>query len=121
MSIAQRLMGSGFSAQQAVNAVGDFAGTITAAGTTATDATKLTAAINSVSTTAASTGVQLPVTSPGDWIYVHNSGAQTLSVYGQTGDAIQSGSANAAFSVAANKGALFFRVTATLWGAILTA
>ncbi|NBW10902.1 MAG: hypothetical protein EBR82_23020 [Caulobacteraceae bacterium] len=121
MPIVQRIMGSGIPAQAAQNINGDWSGALTATGSSQATALLLGSVVNSVTTTAASTGVQLPATSPGDWVYVHNSGANTLSVYGQTGDAIQSGAANAAFSVAANKGALFFRVSTTLWGAILTA
>jgi hypothetical protein len=118
MAIVQRLMGSGFAPQAAVNAVGDFSGALTATGTTQGTALALTAATNYVGTTAGSTGVQLPACSPGDIVYVYNGGASTLSVYGQTGDAIAGGAANAAFSVATVRGCAFIRVTATLWGTI---
>jgi hypothetical protein len=57
MAIPTRLMGVGCSAGQAVNICGDVQDSITAAGTTNADATPLSAAINRVTTTAASTGV----------------------------------------------------------------
>lgn len=122
MAIAQRLLGSGAAAQLAQNIVGDFDQAITATGTSSqTAAYDLFAVNNYVSTTAANTGVQLPVCNPGDEIWVYNAGAQTLSVYGQTGETIINGAANAAFSVATLKGAVFKKLTATAWMAILTA
>lgn len=121
MSIATRLMASGLSPMAATNITGDFAGGLTATGSTQATALLLTAACNAVTTTAASTGVQTMALSPGDWIYIHNSGASTLSVYGQTGVAIQGGAVNAAFSVATNKGVLLFCVSSTLLSAVLSA
>lgn len=64
---------------------------------------------------------QLPACGPGSDVFIFNNGAQTASIYGQTGDAIGGGSANAAFALATKKGAIFKRVTATLWGQNLTA
>lgn len=64
---------------------------------------------------------QLPACGPGSDVYIFNNGAQTASIYGQTGDAIGGGSANAAFALATKKGAFFKRVTSTLWGQNLTA
>lgn len=121
MAIVQRIMASGIAPLAASNIQGDLSTGLTATGSTQGTALLLSNILNYVSTTAASTGAQLPACNPGDSVYVHNAGANTLSVYGQTGEAIQSGSANAAFSVATNKGAWFFKVSSTLWGAILSA
>lgn len=115
MAIVTRIMASGMSPLAATNIVGDFTGSITAAGTTATDATVLNSARNYVATTAASTGVKLPAVNIGDSVEVINGGAQTLSVYGQTGESFTSGAANAAFSVATLRSCIFYKVTSTLW------
>lgn len=122
MAIAQRLLGSGAAAQLAQNIVGDFDPAIVATGTSSqTAAYDLFAVNNYVSTTAANTGVQLPVCNPGDEIFVYNAGASTLSVYGQTGETINNGAANAAHSVATVKGAIYKKLTPTAWMAVLTA
>lgn len=122
MAIASRLIGSGVPPQVAVNTVGDSASALTATGTSSqTDALGLSAAINEFTTTASNTGARLPVASPGDSIFVYNAGSQTLSVYGQAGEAIQNGAVNSAFSVATNKGALFIKRSNTAWAAVLTA
>lgn len=121
MAIASRLLGSGTPPLQAVNIVGDVASALTATGTSQATAYACSAIINEFTTTASSTGALLPVTAPGDDVFIYNGGAQTLSVYGQTGESIQNGSANAAFSVATNKGAWFKKVSTTRFAAILTA
>jgi hypothetical protein len=58
---------------------------------------------------------------PGDKVYIYNAGANTLSVYPPTGEYIQSGAINAAFSVGANKSAIFIKRSSTKWMAILSA
>lgn len=115
MAIVQRIMGSGIQPQAAINIQGSFVGGITAAGTTTADATLLSGGVNYVSTTASSTGVKLPAVAIGDSVTVLNGGAQTLSVYGQSGESIFSGAADAAYSVVTLVGATFYKVTATLW------
>lgn len=121
MSIASRLLGSGVPPLTAINIVGDPSGALTATGSTQGTALLLSAANNYVGTAGSGTGVQLPSVSPGDFIVVGNGGANTLSVYGQTGETIQGGSANAAFSVATNKAAIFYKMTSTAWVAIYSA
>lgn len=121
MSIASRLLGSGIPPLAATNICGDTSAALTATGSSQATALQLSTVNSYIGTTAASTGVILPAMSPGDCCYVHNAGASTLSVYGAGTIAIQGGSASAAFSVATNKGALFFQLTATVVSAILTA
>ncbi|MDQ0084582.1 hypothetical protein J2W35_004951 [Variovorax boronicumulans] len=87
--------------------VGDVANSLTAAGSTQGTALKLASVINVVTTAAASTGVQLPSTGTGDQIVVANLGANALLVYPVTGGAIQTGAANAGFSIAVGKTAVF--------------
>lgn len=120
MALASRLMGSGMAAQAAVNIVGDVSAPLTATGSGQSTALPLSNVVNYVTTTASSTGVQLFGQAISDQLEVYNAGANALSVYGLTGDTIQGGSANAAFSIAANKGAIFRRVTATAWVANLS-
>lgn len=123
MAIASRIMGSGIAALAATNIVGDPSAALTAIGSSQATALQLSTVVSYIGTTAASTGVNIPAMSPGDSCYVHNAGASTLSVYGKVGGgiAIQGGAADAAFSIATNKGALFIQLTATLVGVILSA
>lgn len=121
MAIARNIVGSGIPPLAATNIVGDTDQAITATGSTQGTAYDLFAVNNYVSTTAASTGVQLQPCNPGDEIFVYNAGASTLSVYGQTGETINNGAANAAHSVATVKGAIYKKLTNTAWMAVLTA
>lgn len=66
-------------------------------------------------------GVQLPNCDPNSSVFVWNGGGATASVYGQTGEAIGAGSANAAFALATKKGCMFVKVSATQWGQNLSA
>lgn len=122
MSIKSHLMGLGMPAALAGTIVGNVdGGALTATGTSQATALLLSKSFNYIGTTAASTGVQLPACDPGDSVVIANAGASTLSVYGQTGDTIDGGSANAAFSVATNTTAIFYRITSTAWAALLSA
>lgn len=122
MSVTQRLMGSGFSALQATNVIGDFNSALTATGSTQTDALLLSAVNSEFTTVASGTGARLPASlSPGDQFTVYNGGANALLVYPPTGESIQSGAANAGFSVAANKPAMFIKRSNTAWAAVLSA
>ena len=121
MALQQKMIGTGINPFTAINIAGDTASALTAAGSTQGTALQLGAATNAFTTVAASTGALLPIAGIGDEVKVWNAGANTLSVYGQTGEAIGAGAANAAFSVAANKGASFTKVTGTLWIPILSA
>ena len=121
MTQISKLMGSGISALAATSMAGSTSSALTATGSSQATALLLTSDNNEVTTTASSTGVQLPSSSPGDEVFVANYGAQTLSVYGQTGESISNGSANAAFSIATNKTAFFVKVSATRWASVLSA
>jgi len=122
MAIPSRLMGSGLSSLAAVNICGDVGDTLTAAGTTNANALALSAAINRVTTTAASTGVVLPVPESGSAIVVVNSGANALLVYPGTGAQINALTATTGgFSVAAGGRAMFVGTSSTNWFAILSA
>lgn len=122
MAIPSRLMGIGFSAGQAVNACGDVADSLTAAGTSNTDALGLSAVINRVTTTAVSTGVRLMAPEAGSMVVVINSGANALLVYPSTGAQINALTATTGgFSVAAGGRALFVGTSSANWFAVLSA
>lgn len=121
MAQKANLLGSGIAAQAANNIVGNGAAGLTATGSTQGTALALTD-VNEFTTVAASTGGRLPSNaSLGDTIIVYNGGANALSVYPPTGESINALSANAAFSMAANKYATFTKVGATRWASNLTA
>jgi hypothetical protein len=122
MSIPSRLLGSGLSPLAAVNICGDVATALTATGTTNADALALSATINQVSTTAASTGVRLMSPESGSGVVVINSGANALLVYPSTGAQINALTATTGgFSVAAGGRAMFVGTGSANWFAILSA
>jgi hypothetical protein len=98
--------------------------TLTATGTTQADALPLAPGGDNsvVGTAAAGTGVALPPMEVGDSHFVQNLGANALLVYGGfTGSVINALSANAGFSVAAGKSAVFRKVSATNFATLLSA
>lgn len=122
MAIPSRLMGVGFSAGQAVNACGDVATGLTAAGTSNTDALGLSAVINQVATTAIGTGVRLMAPESGSMVVVINSGANALLVYPSTGAQINALTATTGgFSVPAGGRCLFVGTSSANWFAVLSA
>ena len=81
MTIAKDVMGGGFSAGQAQALGGTVAMTVSAAGSTISDATALTASNNYVTTVASGAGVILPNGVIGDAVQIYNAGANPLKVY----------------------------------------
>lgn len=118
-----KLVSNGVFAPVADLLMGQVTTGITAAGSDLAGATALTNDVNVVGTVAASTGVRLPASAEvGDVVFVHNLGANSLSVYPPTATGvIDGGAAGAAKAVAAGKGAMFRRVSATLWVALVGA
>lgn len=94
---------------------------LSGAGTTQGTATAITKQTNEFTTVAASSGARLPSPEQGEFIFVANAGANALSVYPATGHSINALAANAAFSLAVGKNALFWAATASKWYAILSA
>lgn len=122
MAILSKVTGSGVAPLAAVNICGDVENGLTAAGSSNSDALQLSAAINRVTTTAASTGVRLPPLEVGSIVFVMNSGASTLTVYPGTGNQINALTATTGgFSIAAGGRAEFYAVAPTVWGAVLSA
>ena len=88
---------------------------IVAAGTTQSGATLLTSEINVIATVPSNSGVLLPVTTGGLRITVVNASATAVNVYPNTSASINSGSANAAYSLAAGSRLDYTSVSATKW------
>jgi len=81
-----KLMGVGFSAEQAKQLSGQGAQALTATGSSATDALLLSSHHNAFSTVGSGTGAIVSTSLlPGDSVYVYNGGANTLAIYPPTG------------------------------------
>jgi len=113
MAIPSRVLGSGINGLSTVSICGDGNASVSAAGTSAGDATAITYVYNNVTTAAAGSGVKLPPTEMGETIIVKNSGANPLLVYpydaNSTINNVGSGLINTGCS------ALFFAVSNTVW------
>lgn len=94
---------------------------LTAAGTTQGTALAITNQTNEFTTVAASSGGILPSPEQGEFIFVANAGANALNVYPASGHSINALAANAAFSLAAGKNAVFWAASATKWYVNLSA
>lgn len=122
MTFKQNMMGSGTPGLQAGAILGGASVGQTATGSTQADAFALSISSTQFTTVASGTGAIVPgFMQPGDYLTVYNNGANALLVYPITGAAINNGSANAGFSVAANKSARFTMLSPTLYGVLLSA
>lgn len=119
----KNIMGAGVPPLVATQINGVAVDNLTAAGSTQATAVVLPGDVNVFTTVAASTGCILPANpSPGDELIITNLGANALLVYPQVGGAIQNGSVNAGFSVAANKTAKFVARSGSVnWVSLLSA
>ena len=122
MALALDVVRGGFSPGQARAIGGQVQSAVTAAGTTITTATDLTASINVVTTAAASSGVQLPNTEIGDSVEILNLGANAVTVYPDTSsNRINALSAGSGFLLATNTSVWVRKFTSTRWMAYLSA
>lgn len=92
---------------------------VSAAGTTQATATALTASFSIVTTAAANSGVQLPTATGSGTFIVVNNGANTVTVYPATGEAINANAANVGIQIAVGKSASFHGCGQT-WGAVIS-
>jgi hypothetical protein len=118
MAIPSRILASGNSPLATISIAGDGATALTATGTTQATALQLSAVMNALGTTAASTGVKLPPCEAGAVVYVYNGGASTLQVYsnettGVTMNAAVAGSTGVALGTL--KTAICLGTSATTW------
>ena len=123
MPIINHLVGRGVPTGVAGVVVGGVGDTVyTAAGASKGAATLLGSGTNYVSIVSSSgKGVQLPACDPCSSVFVWNGGANTLNLYGQTGESIGAGAANGSFALASKKGVLCTKLSGTVWGQILSA
>lgn len=113
MAIPSRVLGSGVNSLSTVSICGDGNAAVTAAGTSAGDATAITFVYNNVTTTAAGAGVKLPPTEMGETIIIKNGGANALTVYPYSAASTIN---NAGYgTINADCSALFYAVSNTLW------
>ena len=118
MAYPSRVLAAGNSPLSTISICGDAANTLTATGTSTTDALLLSAVNNRVSTPAASTGVKLGVAEAGAAVVVANDGASTLAVYPQSGATIDG---SASTTIATGKRRVFIGISPTVWVSILGA
>lgn len=108
----------------ALAVLGDISAAVTAAGTSQSTATLLTAANNVITTATQGQGVRLPLTptvSACDRLHVANNTAVNVWVYPGSGGAIGGNTTNRGAMLAPNKAADFFCIDGTNWTAILSA
>lgn len=93
--------------------VGECNPAVTAAGSTAADATQLTAEINRLTTVGGSTGVKLWTPEEGDSCQLYNSSGTTALIYPATGGTINASAASLSFPTA--KSVTLIADSATHW------
>ncbi len=89
--------------------------TLTAVGTTRTDALALTADINNVTTAASGTGVILPAATTGRVVTIFNNGANLIQVYGAGSDTVDGQAGTSGVALTNGKRAQYFCVAAATW------
>ena len=96
---------------------GEFANSLSAAGTSSqANSTLLTADVNIVTTVGATTaGCRLPDYDVGDELWIVNGGANTMLLYPPVDHYINDGAKDGAYTVGVDKAVLAKRVTATRW------
>lgn len=102
--------------------IGNLPSAKTGVGTAQATATPITTNFTVLTTSTGQTAFVLPTVAAGSGPYiVSNANSDTALVFPPSGGTIQGGSANASFSVAQNKTAMFFKTSATAWVVNLTA
>lgn len=121
MASAAELIGLG-EAPKLAGLIGNVPSAKSGVGTAQSGATPITTNFTVLTTASGQTAFLLPTVPAGSGPYImSNANSDTALVYPPTGGTIQGGSANAAFSVAQNKTAMFFKTSATAWVVNLTA
>lgn len=121
MALAKQMMGGGVSSGQAKAINGSVATALSGAGTTQGTATAINAGTAVFSTVAASAGAILPSCEVSDEVLVYNGGANTLTVYPDSGSQINAVATNGGVSCPTNTAMLFKRITTTRWIGMLSA
>jgi len=120
MAIPSRVLASGNSPLASISINGDGAVGLVATGSTAATALQLSAVWNTITTSAASTGVKLQPTEAGAVVGIRNDSGQTVTVYPfDTSSTINAGATS--ITIATAKTVLLFAPSATTWASITTA
>lgn len=120
MAIPSRVLASGNSPLASISINGDGAVGLVATGSTAADALQLSAVWNTITSSAASTGVKLQPTEAGAVVGIRNDSGQTVTVYPfNTSSTINAGATS--LTIATAKTVLLFAPSATTWASITTA
>jgi hypothetical protein len=107
MTSPKRLMGAGLAALTANEIIGGTAIGLVSTGSAQTDALQLSQGVNTIATTASSTGVLLPPAEKNAMCVVNNMGAQTLAVYPREASGVTVDGTTSA-SIATSRCAIFF-------------
>ena len=118
MAIPSRVLASGNSPLATISICGDGATALVAVGTTQATALQLSAVVNAITTSSASTGLKLPPCEAGAVVYIYNLSGQTLQIYsnestGVTINAAVAGSTGVA--IGNTKTAICLGTSATTW------
>ena len=81
MAIPSRVLASGNSPLATISICGDGATALVAVGTNQSTALQLSAVVNAITTSSASTGLKLPPCEAGAVVYIYNLSGQTLQIY----------------------------------------
>jgi hypothetical protein len=117
MAFPSRIMGAGNSPLSAESICGTGAVGLVALGSTAADALQLNVSNNTITTSAASTGVKLPPTEVGAQVIVRNDSGQTVTIYPYDTNSTINAAATSV-TVATAKTILLAATSATTWVSI---
>ena len=113
MTIPSRVLGAGAAQLMTVSICGDGSTSLTASGTTSTDAYQIVKVYNTFSTVASGSGAKLPPTEEGEVIYVTNNGANALKIYPYESTTTIDGGVPSVVNVGCS--AIYFAPTRTSW------
>ena len=117
MAFPSRIQGAGNSPLSASTICGDGAVGLVALGSTAADALQLSAVNNTLTSSAASTGVKLPPTESGARMIIRNDSGQTITIYPfNTSSTINAGATSVTLATA--KTMLLVGMSATTWATL---
>lgn len=116
--IPSRVVASPFNNLQTLNLCGDVDTGVTATGTNLATAYQIVSVFTQFTTVASGTGAALPITEVSESLIVANDGANTLTIYPQTGSTIEGASS---YSLGVGKRVNIFAVTSTKWLTLLGA
>ena len=118
MAIPSRVLASGNSPLATISICGDGATALVAVGTNQSTALQLSAVVNAITTSSASTGLKLPPCEAGAVVYIYNLSGQTLQIYSNeaTGVTINAAVAGATGVALGNtKTGICLGTSATTW------